>query len=139
MVGGVSALLSLLLLFILTDILKFHYLVSFILGFFIVNSISYMASRHFSADHDDAGDSDNWAAQDLLLGRARSAHIGVPGLQATRKGKMAGTDGSISSRPAGGISLRPFRSGKWLGIPVFSRSMVCIASHVCHRAAEIRQ
>jgi putative flippase GtrA len=48
MVGGVSALLSLLLLFILTDILKFHYLVSFILGFFIVNSISYMASRHFT-------------------------------------------------------------------------------------------
>ena len=48
LVGGVSALLSLLLLFILTDVLKFHYLVSFILGFFIVNSISYLASRHFT-------------------------------------------------------------------------------------------
>ena len=48
MVGGVSAVLNLLLLFILTDVLKINYLASFILGFFIVNLMSYLASRYFT-------------------------------------------------------------------------------------------
>lgn len=47
-VGGVSALLNLLLLFVLTDVLKLNYLISFISGFFIVNAISYLASRYFT-------------------------------------------------------------------------------------------